>query len=421
MIRNIGRLWSAGRHNDADESSSAYYGWRVVFASSLGVMVGFGCLFVYTFSLFVKPLAGEFGWSREAISRGFAIAALTVAAASPLLGRWLDRYDPRRIVLSCITLFGLGIGSLAFLRSHLWQFYLVCLLIGAVGNGTAQMGYARAISTWFSARLGMALAFVMAGTGIGAILLPILAQALITGPGWRAAYLVLGGLVLAQGLPLTWRFVYERNQCGRKRGTEPHRYIPLQGAAWQAGLRSVPFWIIVAVLFTGSVSLNGAITQMIPLLTDRGLAVRTAAYCASVLGASSLVGRLLVGWSLDRFTGSRVAFISTLLPGVGLALLARLTRFPTACLAAGLIGFGLGAEADVTPYLLTRYYGLRSFSTLYGFSWTFYAVAGATGPVILGRAYDVTGSYTRLLTILACALGAAACLMLLLPEYPEFD
>ena len=395
------------------ESKASYYGWRVVLASSLGVMVGFGCLFVYTFSVFVKPLAAEFGWTREAISRGFAIAALAVAFCSPALGRWLDRYGPRRIVFPSIVVFGLGIGSLAFLRSHLWQFYMICFVLGTVGNGTAQMGYARAVSSWFSERLGMALALVMAGTGVGAVVLPFLAQSLVAGAGWRTAYLALGALVFVQGLPFGWRYLRER-----KRPQHPASVSARSGATWQQGLRSMPFWIIVAVLFVGSVTMNGAVTQMVALLTDRGIGGRTAALCASVLGASSLGSRLFVGWLLDRFSGPRVAFLVSVMAAAGVLLLARLTTFPVACLAAALIGVGLGAEADITPYLLTRYYGLASFSTLYGFTWTFYAAAGATGPVMLGRAYDVTGSYTALLTMLALAMAAAAGLMLLLPQYP---
>ena len=76
---------------DFTESDLGYYGWRVVLAACLGVMAGFGSLFVYTFSMFVKPLATEFGWNREAISSGFAIAAVTLGLCSPLLGRWIDR------------------------------------------------------------------------------------------------------------------------------------------------------------------------------------------------------------------------------------------------------------------------------------------------------------------------------------------
>ena len=77
-------------------------------------------------------------------------------------------------------------------------------------------------------------------------------------------------------------------------------------------------------------------------------------------------------------------------------------------LAAALIGFGMGGEADVTPYLLSRYFGLRSFSVLYGLTWTFYAVAGALGPILMGKAFDVTGSYEALLVRLALGTLAVA-------------
>src|SRR5271168_593078 len=108
------------------ESDPGYYGWRVVLAACFGVMAGFGSLFVYTFSVFVKPLVAEFGWSREAISSGFAIAAVTLGLVSPLLGRWIDRFGPRRIILTCMTVYGFAILSLSLLRSGLWQFYVTC-------------------------------------------------------------------------------------------------------------------------------------------------------------------------------------------------------------------------------------------------------------------------------------------------------
>jgi cyanate permease len=276
------------------------------------------------------------------------------------------------------------------------------------------MGYAGAISTWFRERLGLALALVMAGTGLGAIIFPYLSERLITGPGWRPAYLILGALVVVVGLPLNLRYLAEREPGGRH-----SQDVSRSGLTWQQGLRTRPFWIIVIVQFAGSVAMNGAITQMVALLTDRGISGRSAALSASMMGASSLVARLAVGWLLDRFSGARVAFTVTVAAAAGIILLGRLVTVPVACLAAALIGIGLGGEADTTPYLLSRYYGLRSFSTLYGFTWTFYAIAGATGPVIMGRAYDVTGSYTSLLTVLAIALAGVACLMLLLPAYPK--
>src|SRR5271155_2658068 len=222
-----------GVTSDLTEFDFGYYGWRVVLAACLGVMAGFGSLFVYTFSVFVKPLAAEFGWSREAISSGFAIAAVTLGVISPLLGRWIDRFGPRRIILTCMTVYGFAILSLSLLRSGLWQFYVTCFVIGIVGNGAAHLAYSRSISTWFHRRLGMALAFVMAGAGLGAMILPVVAQSIISRSGWRAAYASLGGLALLLGLPLSWRYIRERGVIGNKSAPIIHA-----GMTWHQGLRS---------------------------------------------------------------------------------------------------------------------------------------------------------------------------------------
>jgi MFS family permease len=394
------------------ESDRGYYGWRVVAAASLGVMVGFGSLFVYTFGVFMKPLGAEFGWSREAISRGFGIAAIMLAICSPTLGQWLDRYGPRRIILPCMTIFGLGVASLALLRPHLWQFYATCLLLGAVGNGAAHLAYSRAISTWFQERLGMALAWVMAGAGLGSMILPLFAQTVISRAGWRVGYIALGVLALLVGLPLTLRYVRERApESGANDAHAP------EGMTWRQGLRTYPFWIIVVVLFVSSASMNGAITHLAALLTDRGVSPGGAALCASFLGGSSLVGRLGVGWVLDRFWGARVAFAVYLIAAIGILLLARADSLTMGCVATGLIGAGAGGEADITPYLLTRYFGVHAFSTLYGITWSFYAIAGAIGPIVLGRAFDATGSYTSLLSVLAITVALSGTLLLLLPRY----
>ena len=396
------------------EAKLSYYGWRVVIAACFGVMAGFGSLFVYTFSVFVKPLAGSFGWGREAVSQGFAIAAVTLGFCSPFIGRWIDRIGPRRIILVCMAVFGSGMASLSLLHG-LRQFYLTCFVLGVVGNGAAHLAYSRSISSWFHERLGTALAFVMVGAGLGAMILPVIAQSVVTHYGWRDAYAFLGALALLLGLPLSAKYIRERAT------TESHTEPSVSyGMTWRQGLASPAFWIIVGILFVSAISMNGAITHLSALLTDRGISARAAALCASALGASSLLGRVVVGRMLDRFFGARVALAVNLITGLGIFLLARAGGLVAGCTAAALIGIGAGGEAAITPYLLTRYFGLKAFSTLYGLTWTFYAAAAAIGPVILGRAFDATGSYASLLTLLAAALGIAAMTNLLLPRYPKY-
>jgi len=374
------------------------------------VLVGFGSLFIYTFSIFLKPLAAEFGWSREAVSVAFAIAALSVAACSPALGSLFDRYPARRIILPCFTIFGLAFASLSLLTPHLWHLYAIFLILGVVGNGTAHLAYSRVLTTWFHERRGLAFSILLSGGALGAMILPPVAEALIRSMGWRASFAILGATALAIGLPFGFRV--------RERPHSIHTSAAAStGASVGEGLRSRIFWIIIAVLFLISISQNGAITHLSAMLTDRGIPAESAAFAVSAMGGAILAGRLSTGWLLDRFFAPRVAFCLFALSALGTFLLANARTLPVGLGAAALIGFGMGGEGDVTPYLLSRYFGLKSFSTLYGLSWTAYAIAGATGPIIMGRAFDATGSYRVLLLQLTVATLAAGSLMLFLPRY----
>jgi MFS family permease len=394
------------------ETDLRYEGWRVAGAASVGVFVSFASLLVYTFGVLLKPLAEEFSWSREAVSAAFGIAAMTVAACSPPLGYLFDRVKPTRIIIPCLIVFGCAFASLALLTPRLWQLYLTFFVLGVVGNGTAQMAYSRAVSSWFERRRGTALAVVMSGGAIGAIVLPPAAEALIESVGWRRACLVLGAMVLVVGIPIVARFI-------RERPADRGAATVLDGVSIREGVTSRVFWILVVVLFAQSIAQNGALTHMSALLTDRGVAASGAALALSAMGAASLLGRLTTGWLLDRFFAPRVGFCLLSVAAVGTYLLAGAQSLTLGVVAAALIGFGMGAEADVTPYILSRYLGLRSFAMLYGLTWTAYAIAGAVGPVLMGRAFDATGSYTALLTQIAVATFMIAALMLLMPRYAQ--
>jgi MFS family permease len=397
----------------SDESRLSYPGWKIVLAGFFGVMVSFAAIVPYTFGLFLKPLTAAFGWHREAASAGFSIAALTVAAASPGLGFLLDRFSPRRIILPCIVVFSIAYGSLALLTPNLIRFYLTFFVVGLVGNGTAYIGYSRAISTWFNRRRGFALSIMLAGSALGAMLLPVITQWAITSYGWRSAYVLLGCLAFAVGFPLTAIFVRERSAASQDQDASTDLGEPVGKA-----LRTSSFWIIATTVCLYAISVNGAIAHLSALLTDRGVTTQGAAYSVAILGATGLVGRLLTGIFLDRFFGPRVSQIMLLMTVVGIGLLSVAHTLTAGLVAAALIGFSMGSEGDITPYLLGRYFGLKRFSTLYALTWTTYAIGGATGPILVGRVFDMLGSY-RPITIQLLALPALipCLLMFALPRY----
>jgi MFS family permease len=399
--------------NRLTEHDRRYEGWQVATAASVGVFVSFASLLVYTFGVFLKPFTEEFSWSREAVSASFGIAAMTVAVCSPPLGYLLDRLKPTRIILPCLIVFGCAFASLSLLTPHLWQLYATFVVLGIVGNGTAQMAYTRAVSSWFVVRRGMALAVVMSGGAVGAMILPPIAALLIQRVGWRAACALLGAMVLVLGVPVIARFIRERPRELRQPGAQTAE----RGVTLKVAVTSRPFWIVVTVLFFGSLAQNGALTHMSALLTDRGVSTAGASLALGAMGGAGLVGRLVTGWLLDRFFAPRVSMCLLGTAAAGVLWLASASSVFAGVGAAMLIGLGMGAEADVTPYLLSQYFGLRSFATLYGLTWTAYAVAGAIGPVIMGRAYDLTGSYQTLLEILAGGTVVVALLMMAMPRY----
>jgi MFS family permease len=384
----------------------------VLVAACCGVFVSFASVVVYTFGVFLKPLAYSFHWSRTQVSLAFTLAALTVAVCSPFIGRLLDRFPARRVVLPCTVVYAAAFGSLAFLTPHLWHLYLVFIVLGVVGNGTTQLGYARVVSAWFDKQRGRALAAVMAGSGLGSMVFPSLAQALISSYGWRIAYALSGALILAIGVPLATLFLYEPTET-----IAP----PLEAAKQKSGdgLWSLPFLGIALALLLFSFATNGLNAHWAALLTDGGAPAAQAALVLSVAGLATLVSKLSTGYLLDQFRAGRVAAVLVALCALGFVLILIGHAQWLSVASALLVGVGMGAESDAVPYLLTRYFGLRRFSELYGYTWCVYAVAAATGPVAMGAVFDHTGSYRLMLIIMLAMVLSASAIFAALPRYPQ--
>ncbi len=269
--------------NELTEDSLRYEGWRVTLAACIGVMVSFAAVVPYTFSLFIGPLHAAFGWRIEAISRGFGITAITVAFSSPWIGHLLDRRPPRQIILPSILIFSCAMMTLALLSGRIAQFYLTYVLLGVVANGTAQLAYSRAVLSWFERRRGMALAVVLTGNAIGAIIMPLIAQSVIASRGWRYAYLVLGMIGLL-GLVLTAAFVRNRPETVTS-GVHVEPTIRLSSV-----LGSPVFWLIAVPVLLAAFSANAVIGHLAAILTSRGASAHDAAFALSMLGFSSIVG-----------------------------------------------------------------------------------------------------------------------------------
>src|SRR5262249_26258827 len=125
--------------------------------------LSYGPIIAFTFGVFIKPLSEEFGWSRADISLGFSLSLLMLSAVVPFIGRLVDRWGARKVIIPSVLLFGSGVASFYFLSASLWHFYALYVGLGVVAVGAATLPYLSVVSQWFDKRRGLALGLAMVG------------------------------------------------------------------------------------------------------------------------------------------------------------------------------------------------------------------------------------------------------------------
>ena len=388
--------------------------WWVVFGSTVGLIVGNGPIVFFTFGLFLGPVTREFGWDRATFSSSLLVGHGCAAAAYPFLGRAIDRYGIRRVSLTSIGLFALSLASLSLTPPSPAVFIAMAGLVGLLSAGQAPLPYAKAVSSWFDERRGLALGIAMTGIGIGATLVPQFARAVIDAYGWRAGYVALAALMFIVAFPVVAIFIREPDSHAR---TITYGDSVLPGLTLGESVRSASFWLLAIPVFLVVTAINGIVGHLVPLLTDRGFALGQATATLSAVGLSTIAGRLVSGYLLDRFFAPYVAAALFLLPLAGVGILAAGAGGPALILAATALGFGLGAEVDVIGFMVSRYFGLRSFGEIYGCMFAIFTVGTGLGPVLMGLSFDETRSYTLALAVFGVALVCASVLVSRLGRY----
>src|SRR5215813_2740980 len=402
------------------ETSKRRSAWLVVAVSSIGLFLHFGSLLVNAFGVVLTTLCDQFQWSRGQVSDAFSLATLTAMLTMPLTGWLTDRFGARRPILVCMTLFGALYASLSLLTSHLWILYAAFLLLGLVGPGTSAAPHASLISRWFTERRGLALGFAMCGTAFGGVIWPSATQALLDQFGWRNAYAISGGAVLLVAVPLQFLLLREPPTIARKSGQGAIGALA-EGLTRAEALRGSLLWLLLFAFFIISMSIHACMIHLVPMLKDRGMTPESAALAASLFGAAGMIKRLGTGYLLDLLPTARVPTIAFSVVATGIFLLFSGATGGTAYFAAMLIGFGYGAESATVPYLVGRYFGMRSFGEIYSYLFIAVPLGGALGASLMGDVFDRVGSYQPVLLFSGVATVVAALALLRLGSYPVFS
>jgi MFS family permease len=407
------------------DQPKVFYGWVVVATAALGLFLGAFPIVAFSFGVFFQPFVREFHSGRAAVSLAFTLHNLVSGVSAVVVGRMADRIGARTVILPGLAIVAGLLFSAKAIGSSLWELYLFYVALGVVGSATTTVPYALVVSRWFDRRRGLALGGMMVGLGVGAIVMPVVAQRLIASFGWRNAFAIVGCAMLFVPLPIVGVLLKDAPAeigllpDGASPGRAPlsHRASGLDGVSWREARQSGTFWLLIAVFALLATSVHACVIHLPQLFADRGATAANAALASSVAGVALLVGRIGCGFFLDRYFAGRVALAVCLGAALGIALLWTGATGNAALAGAFLVGLGMGAEVDIIAFLMSRYFGLRSLGATVGFAFAAFVIAGGLGPLVMGLAFDRTGSYRVPLIAFGAAVLVAAALVSRLGPY----
>jgi MFS family permease len=408
------------------ETSEFRRGWPIVLASMFGIALGLSPMPFYTIGIFAPTLAREFHWSFAQIFAGITCTTVAVIIASPAVGIAADRFGVRPVALTSVAMFGVSFMALGLSNGSLPLYYATWLILALLGAGTLPITWTRAVNNGFQSGKGLALGLSLLGTGLFGYVIKPLAAWLIAEFGWRGAYVAIGALPLLISLPLGLACFRDPGQSAidptRRRADAQLRASRTPGLTMRETLGEWRFWLLAACFVSLAFAVGGLIPNMENILKITGFAHPDIVQLTSLIGLSVIVGRILGGWLIDRFWAPAVAAVLLGAPAVACLILAGPDfDYRSAMLSIALIGLAAGAEYDLLAFMVARYFGMKTYGSIYGALYSFFALGAGVGPVVFGANFDRSHSYAASLH-LACGLFLGPALaMLLLGKYRIFD
>ncbi len=393
-----------------------FYGYIIVLAGFFIQVVGWGLY--STFGIFFNPLLIEFGWTRATLSGAFSLSFLILGFISIIVGGLNDRFGPRMIMVVCGFFVGLGYLLMSQISTiwHLYLFYGVIIGIGMSGMDVLSLS---TIARWFVRRRGMMSGIVKTGAGIGILIMPPIANWLISSYGWRTSYFIIGIIALVFIILVAQFLRRDPAQMGQlPDGGEEANSDRLNSAdggfSLQEAIHARQFWMLCVIFLLVTFCVEAIIVHIVPHATDLGISAVSAANILAAIGGVSIIGRFVMGSAGDK-AGNRLAIIVCfLILLVSLLWMLVAKELWMLYLFACVYGFAHGGFFALISPSVAEFFGLSSHGVILGAVFCPTTIGGAIGPVLAGHIFDVTSSYQLafLVFIVVCIAGFILTLLL---------
>ncbi len=370
--------------------------------------------------MFFKALATEFSGSRLDVSIGITLVNVVSAILAPFLGRALDTYPIKYIIVAGILAMSTGFVLLSFIQTR-WQLYAVLATLIAIG--VASMGglsTAKLVTNWFSKKRGTALGVATMGISLSGVVMPVASAWLIESFGWRTGFQAFALITFALVLPVVLRYVVSRPEhmglavdnivTGRALHVRhPYWTTPTALTDWN-------FWIVVVVFGLMFCSMSATLTHMVPRVTDFGFSLVEAAPILSFCAAAGVLGKIAYGWITDYWNAKWAVLTAIAAQLLGQVVLLIPGGYVWIAAGATIFGFGMGGIVPIHGSLVSALFGQRGFGFIMGLMRPAMMPLQVAGIPFAGWMFDVTGSYDNAFMIFLGLYAIAAVAVLFIRD-----
>jgi len=401
------------------------FAWVIVGVSFMTLGLTYGVM--YCFSVFFVALLKEFGWSRSVASGAFSVSTILQHLIGPVVGRAVDRFGPRRVVLLGSLMLFLGLFLSSLIQTP-WQYYVSFGFLTATGiAGTGWVTNTTVIHYWFKEKRGLPTGIISSGIGIGILLCVPTTQYLIDQIGWRMTYRILAWVVPGVIALMAVFLLGKSPPFGLSRPLEKDRGLPelreseALDQEWEPqhwtvrrAMITKQFWFLFWAFFLGSFTSQTVFTHQVVFFVDRGMDALSASYIVGLVGIASVGAKILLGTLSDRIGREAAYTIGISFGGFGVLVLIAFNYISLPVLPyfyAFLFAMGYAVTAALPPVITGDFFGGSTYGRIFGTLTIANGLGGAFGAWLAGLIYDQVRSYLpAFLLVIVCFLLASYCI-----------
>ena len=396
--------------NGGKQRKPVFYGWYIVATCIFIAFVTNGAR--NSFGIFVLPMSEEFEWSRGTISFAAALGFLVNGITQPFMGRLLDRYGGRKVIISSIALFGIATVALSLTFHYLYLIFVFGFVSSVALSGMSLNNTGTLLSRWFRRRRATVVGLNASGLSAGGLILVPLGMYLLQSTNWRLTWIAFGVAVLVLSVPLAYFFLRDDPKdmslspdgddapTGTSSGSGIQRVAGmLDTDRWAQSFRSMPMWQMTIAYFACGYTTAVLSVHFVPFADSLGVGPQTAAFIFALMMGLNVVGSIGAGILSDKFSRKNMLAIVYFVRGAAyMLMLAGVELFglgtPALLIFAIVAGVSWIATAPLTTALIADVYGVRALGTISGVAFLVHAVGSGISIWLAGELFDLTGSYT---------------------------